>query len=267
MPEAKSNNHSTSSLFTPVHLGAIALGHRVVMAPLTRSRAEQPGEVPGSLMAEYYGQRASQGGLIISEATTISKTARGWYGAPGMYADQQVEGWRKVLDTVHARGGKMVSQLWHTGRSSHVSMTGGPLPVSASVNPGYWPDKSHLVSTPTGWSIASPHRASRFLKFVRSSMITATLPFARKRLALMASNSTPPMAICRTSSCKTVATSVLTPTVVQLKTDHVFCWKSWRLWRQCGEATALPYGSRQVAHGTACRIATPARCSVMSPSS
>jgi N-ethylmaleimide reductase len=129
------------------------------MAPLTRSRSEQPGDIPGDLMAKYYTQRASDGGLIISEATPISITARGWLGAPGLYSDQQVEGWKKILNTVHAKGSLMFSQLWHTGRSSHVEMTGGPAPVSASVNPTYWNDASHLVSAPSGWVQASPHRA------------------------------------------------------------------------------------------------------------
>ena len=148
------------SLFSPVQLGRISLAHRVVMAPLTRSRSEQPGDVPGALMREYYQQRASEGGLIISEATTISPTARGWYGAPGMYTDGQVEGWKRIVEAVHGKGGRMVSQLWHTGRSSHVEMTGGIPPVTASVNPAYWEDKSHLVSTPSsGWTQPSPHRA------------------------------------------------------------------------------------------------------------
>jgi N-ethylmaleimide reductase len=150
---------TTSPLFTPLNIGPLTLKHRVVMAPLTRSRSEQPGDIPGDLMREYYTQRASDGGLIITEATTISVTARGWQGAPGMYTDQQVEGWKKIVDSVHAKGGKMISQLWHTGRSSHIEMTGGPPPVTASVNPAYWQDTSHLASTPHGWLLPSPHRA------------------------------------------------------------------------------------------------------------
>src|SRR5271168_1089741 len=107
-------------LFSPVQIGPITLQHRVVMAPLTRSRSEQPGDIPGNLMLEYYTQRASEGGLLISEATAISITARGWFGAPGMYSDAQVAGWKKIVDAVHAKGGWMFSQLWHTGRSSHI---------------------------------------------------------------------------------------------------------------------------------------------------
>src|SRR5580704_15683269 len=143
------------TLFTPVQIGEISLKHRVVMAPLTRSRAVQPGDVPGALMKEYYGQRASDGGLIISEATTIALNAKGWYGAPGMYTDEQVEGWRSVVDVVHAKGGKMFSQLWHTGRASHVETTGGLTPVSASAGTF----EGGIVSTPTGWKPPSPARA------------------------------------------------------------------------------------------------------------
>ena len=150
---------TASTLFSAVQLGRIPLAHRVVMAPLTRSRSEQPGDVPGSLMQEYYRQRASEGGLIISEATTVSTTARGWYGAPGLYTDAQVEGWKRVVGAVHDKGGRMVAQLWHTGRSSHTEMNGGVPPVTASLNPAYSQDKSHLVSTPSGWTQPSPHRA------------------------------------------------------------------------------------------------------------
>jgi N-ethylmaleimide reductase len=105
-------------------------------------------------MLEYYTQRASDGGLIISEATTISVTGRGWLGAPGLYSDQQIEGWSSIMEQ-HRRccacqGGRIFAQLWHTGRSPHVEMIGGPAPVSASVNPSYWRDASHLVSAPSG---------------------------------------------------------------------------------------------------------------------
>ncbi len=110
-------------------------------------------------MAKYYGQRASDGGFIIGEATNISITSRGWLGAPGLYSDQQVEGWKKIVDAVHAKGGHIFAQLWHTGRSSHVSLTGGEAPVSASVDPSYWESSTHLTSTTDGWVQPSPHRA------------------------------------------------------------------------------------------------------------
>lgn len=148
-----------SSLFTPLMLGPMQLKHRVVMAPLTRSRSVQPNSVPGDLMAEYYAQRASDGGFIIGEATNISLASRGWLGSPGLYTDDQVRGWAKVVAGVHAKGGRMFAQLWHNGRSSHVSLTGGATPVSASVDPAYWQNPGHLVSIPGSWAMPSPHRA------------------------------------------------------------------------------------------------------------
>ena len=148
-----------SKLFSPISVGGLKLTHRVVMAPLTRSRADLPDDVPNDLMVDYYTQRASQGGLIIGEATTISTSARGWLGAPGLYSDRQIAGWKKITAAVHARQGYIFAQLWHTGRSSHVSVTGGPEPVSASVNPDYWNDPEKLTSTPGGWVQHSPHRA------------------------------------------------------------------------------------------------------------
>lgn len=118
-------------LFTSLQLGALSLNNRVVMAPLTRMRASE-GDVPGELAAEYYSQRASAG-LIISEAAQISMLGKGYPGTPGIYSDAQVAGWKKVTDAVHAKGGKMVCQLWHVGRISHSSLhpTEG-LPVAPS---------------------------------------------------------------------------------------------------------------------------------------
>jgi N-ethylmaleimide reductase len=159
--ESRSEMSATKELklFTPVQLGPMHLKHRVVMAPLTRSRSVQPNSIPGSLMLEYYAQRASDGGFILGEATNISVTSRGWLGAPGLYTDEQVEGWKKIVDAVHSKGGHMFAQLWHTGRSSHIEMTGGETPVTASVNPAYWQHEDHLVSTVSGWLRPSPHRA------------------------------------------------------------------------------------------------------------
>jgi N-ethylmaleimide reductase len=152
-------NDQSKSLFSPISLGDIVLKHRVIMAPLTRSRSIQPDSIPGDLMREYYEQRASDGGLIISEATNISITSRGWLGAPGLYSDPQVAGWTAITSAVKAKGGHMFAQLWHTGRSSHTAMTGGQMPVSASVNEAYWLHPNHLVSIPGGWTQPSPHRA------------------------------------------------------------------------------------------------------------
>ena len=121
-----------SKLFTPARLGPYSLRHRVVMAPLTRMRSE-PGNIPGDLMVEYYAQRASAGGLIISEATPVSIRGYGYAGAPGIYSDSQIEGWRRVTAAVHAKGGRIMLQLWHVGRQSHVDLQPhGEAPVAPS---------------------------------------------------------------------------------------------------------------------------------------
>src|SRR6202521_2746266 len=86
----------TNKLFTPIQVGSMELKHRLVLAPLTRSRSLQPGSIPGDLMLEYYSQRASDGGLIVSEGTSISIAGGGWFGAPGLYSDEQVAGWREL---------------------------------------------------------------------------------------------------------------------------------------------------------------------------
>ncbi len=122
-----------SHLFSELQVGELRLAHRVVMAPLTRMRSTQPGDVPNALNAEYYGQRASEGGLLISEATQISRQGKGYPAAPGIHSSAQIEGWKLVTEAVHAKGGLIFLQLWHVGRVSHSSLhpeTG--LPVSAS---------------------------------------------------------------------------------------------------------------------------------------
>lgn len=125
-----------STLFSPLELGAIALPNRIVMAPLTRARAGRDA-VPNALMAQYYAQRASAG-LIISEATGISREGLGWPNAPGLWSDAQVEGWKLVTEAVHAKGGRIVAQLWHMGRLVHPDLGGGrPVSSSATTAPGH----------------------------------------------------------------------------------------------------------------------------------
>src|ERR1700732_5183131 len=147
-----------NKLFVPVQVGAITLKHRVVMPPLSRLRAEWPSGVPSDLNVEYYSQRASDGGLIFTEAAAVSPAARGYRGAPGIYSDEQVTGWRRATEAVHAKGGYMFVQLWHAGRTTHIAVTGEE-PVTASVDPTYWADPGILVVTPDGFSQPSPHRA------------------------------------------------------------------------------------------------------------
>src|SRR5258708_14422610 len=123
-----------TKLLEPYKLGPITLPNRLVMAPLTRNRAGK-GLVPGPLAADYYAQRASAG-LLITEASQVSQQGRGYQDTPGIYSKQQVAGWRKVADRVHARGGRIFIQIWHVGRVSHTSLqpNGGP-PVAPSAIP------------------------------------------------------------------------------------------------------------------------------------
>lgn len=122
---------TSNPLFEPAALGAITLSNRIVMAPLTRNRAGA-GFVPGDLTADYYAQRASAG-LIISEATQISQQGQGYQDTPGIYTQAQIDGWRKVTVAVHEKGGRIVLQLWHVGRISHVDLQpNGGQPVAPS---------------------------------------------------------------------------------------------------------------------------------------
>jgi N-ethylmaleimide reductase len=122
-------------LFTPVQMGKLQLSNRIIMAPLTRMRASNPGHAPTELHAKYYAQRASAG-LMIGECTEISPDAYGWADTPGLWSAEQVLGWRAVTEAVHQKGGLMYAQLWHTGAMSHPDFFDGALPMSASdVNP------------------------------------------------------------------------------------------------------------------------------------
>ena len=118
------------SLFEPLHAGALRLLNRIVMAPLTRCRASA-GRVPNAMMAEYYAQRASFG-LILAEATAVSPMGVGYPDTPGIWSDEQVEGWKLVTKAVHQAGGQILLQLWHVGRISDPFYLDGELPVSAS---------------------------------------------------------------------------------------------------------------------------------------
>ncbi len=116
------------SLFDPVTVGDLTLPNRILMAPLTRGRSTRE-HVPTELMGEYYAQRAGAG-LILSEATGISKEGLGWPFAPGLWTDAQTDSWKPVVERVHAAGGRIFAQLWHMGRLVHPDMAGGS-PVSS----------------------------------------------------------------------------------------------------------------------------------------
>lgn len=124
---------TSSSLFSPLKVGPYELKHRVVMAPLTRMRAARPSLAPRPMNAEYYAQRATEGGLLIAEASPVVATGFGNPGVPGIYSEAQIAGWREVVDAVHAKGGLIFLQLWHVGRVSHSSFQpDGALPVAPS---------------------------------------------------------------------------------------------------------------------------------------
>jgi 2,4-dienoyl-CoA reductase-like NADH-dependent reductase (Old Yellow Enzyme family) len=120
-----------TTLFDPLKVGALELPNRIIMAPLTRARAGGGGRVPNALMAEYYAQRASAG-LILSEATSVTPMGVGYADTPGIWSDEQVEGWKQVTDAVHQAGGRIFLQLWHVGRISDPQFLNGDKPVAPS---------------------------------------------------------------------------------------------------------------------------------------
>ena len=138
-------------MFDPLTLGALTLPNRIIMAPLTRGRADRDA-VPGALAIEYYHQRAAAG-LIISEATGISREGLGWPHAPGLWTAAQVEGWKLVVGAVHDAGGRIVAQLWHMGRLVHSSLGGGQ-PVSSSATTA--PDHAHTYDGNQPYEQARP---------------------------------------------------------------------------------------------------------------
>jgi N-ethylmaleimide reductase len=140
-------------LLLPVNVGPLSLSHRVVLAPMTRLRSEAD-DSPSAMMVEYYRQRASAGGLLITESAHPSYDSRGYIGAPGIYTDAHVEAWKKITDAVHARGGRIFMQIAHDGRQSHVDLSWGNAPVAPSVVP-----YETTVLTQDGWVPNSPHRA------------------------------------------------------------------------------------------------------------
>ena len=170
---------SIPTLFTPVHLGAIEAPNRIVMAPLTRMRAGSE-RIPTALMAEYYVQRATAG-LMVTEATAVSRQGTGCPNTPGIYTGQQVDGWKRVTSAVHDAGGRIFLQLWHMGRISHPSFQlGGELPVA----PSAIAPRSGQILTETGMQ---PYVAPRALRTEEMTGIVAQYAAAaqsRKNLRL-----------------------------------------------------------------------------------
>jgi N-ethylmaleimide reductase len=143
-----------SKLFSEVKVGPYTFSHRVVLAPLTRMRAEE-GAIPGPLMADYYTQRTSAGAFLIAEATIAAANGNGYLGAPGLYEDSQIAGWKLVTDAVHAKGGKIFLQLYHAGRQSNSELQpdgGRPVGPSEVLHGG-------VAYTNAGWVPNTPNRA------------------------------------------------------------------------------------------------------------
>src|ERR1700733_2152931 len=147
----------TRQLFTPVQIGPFTLKHRVVLPAMSRLRATT-GNVATDLMREFYTQRASDGGFLIAESSPVAPERRSYHTMPALYNDEQVEGWKKVTDSVHEKGAIFFAQLTHAGRATGTANTNGADPVSPSVDPTFWNNKNIVVSTKDGFVLPSPHR-------------------------------------------------------------------------------------------------------------
>lgn len=159
-------------LFQPYDLHGISLPNRIVMAPLTRSRAGKD-RIPNSLMAEYYAQRANAG-LLISEATTISEQANGWNESPGIYTDEMEDAWKQSVDAVHAQDGHIFLQLWHCGRASHSDFHHG----QPAVAPSAIPINAEYIHTPQG---KKPHETPRALETHEIPLVVEDYRLAAER--------------------------------------------------------------------------------------
>jgi N-ethylmaleimide reductase len=149
-------------LFQPIRLGAINLPNRIIMAPLTRGRGTAEG-IPTPMMVEYYRQRASAG-LIISEAVGITREGLGWPNVPGIWSDEQTDGWKPVTEAVHAAGGRIIMQLWHMGRIVHPYYLGGEPPVSSSATRA--PGQAHTPEGKQEFVVARPLRLDEMPRIV-----------------------------------------------------------------------------------------------------
>ena len=206
---------SEAKLFSPLKVGAVTVPNRVFMAPLTRLRSIEPGDIPTPLMGEYYRQRASSG-LIITEATQISAQAKGYAGAPGLHSPEQIAAWQKITAGVHAENGRIAVQLWHTGRISHSSLQpGGGAPVAPSA-----------LSAGTRTSLRDENgHALRADTSMPRALDPEEIPAMPVTLASIWLSCTRPTAICCTSSSRRRRTSVPISTAAAWRTVPVWYWK------------------------------------------
>lgn len=210
-----------STLFQPLNAGKLRLANRIVMAPLTRNRS--PNAVPPPLTATYYAQRASAG-LIITEATAISHQGQGYADVPGLYAPEQLAGWRRVTDAVHAAGGTIVVQLWHVGRISHTTLQPGQgAPVAPSAIRAQ--ARTYLVDAQGKGRFADTSGPARWRwTSCRASWRTTGAPRGpRSTMVSTGSSCMPPMATCWTSSCARAATIATTRTAARSRTGRGCC--------------------------------------------
>ena len=168
---------SKDPLLQSYALGDLKLKNRIVMAPLTRTRAQNSGKVPNELMAEYYSQRASAG-LIITEGTFVSEEGQGWYGAPGIYTEEQRAGWQRITDAVHRARGLIFVQLWHQGAVSHRSLyDDGRVPRGPSaVNPEqriHVKGGSVMSDVPGEMSLSDIHQAVEDFRHAAEELLAA----------------------------------------------------------------------------------------------
>jgi 2,4-dienoyl-CoA reductase-like NADH-dependent reductase (Old Yellow Enzyme family) len=200
-----------ANLLDPIKMGDLQLPNRIIMAPLTRCRADA-GRVPSEMMVEYYRQRASAG-LIITEATSVSPMGVGYPETPGIWSDKQVNGWQKVTTAVHEAGGRIMLQLWHVGRISDPHYLDGALPVAPSA-----------IAANGHVSLLRPKKAfvtPRALRLPLLSKRTGGGLKMRKKPALMAWKFMALTVICWISFCRTAVISALTTMAAVLKTAPV----------------------------------------------
>jgi hypothetical protein len=209
-----------TTIFDPIKMGELELANRIVMAPLTRCRADE-GRVPNAMMAEYYVQRASAG-LIISEATSVTPMGVGYPDTPGIWSNDQVRGWANVTKAIHARWRQDLSCNCGT---SVAFRTPAYLNGEAPVAPSAIQPKGHVSLVRPLADYPTPTRAGNWLRSKTSSMPTALVPKMPKLPVSTAWKSTAPTVTCSTSSCKAAPTSAPTTMVVRWKTVHVCCLK------------------------------------------